>query len=63
MADEEPQMFEPTFSLRCALGFHRLYETVGNFATGWPITGYACYRCRRKWDNDDQPRPIGHTGN
>lgn len=55
------EIFEPTFSIRCWLGFHRLYETVANFGTGMPSTGTACYRCRRKWDHEGNLRPIDHT--
>ena len=46
---------------RCAKGKHRLYETVGNRATGMPVTGYACYECGRKWDNEGNERPADGT--
>ncbi len=40
------------------LGVHRLYETVGNFATGMPTTGYACYECGRRWNWKDEQLPT-----
>lgn len=46
----------------CYFDIHRLYETVKNFATGMPSTGYACYRCGDKWDWDGNPRPKDGTG-
>ena len=47
---------------KCSRGKHRLYETVANYATGWPSTGYACYECNRKWDWDGNEKPNNDTG-
>jgi len=47
---------------KCSRGKHRLHETVGNFATGMPSTGYMCYECSKKWDWDGNPRQADGTG-
>lgn len=38
------------YQWRCSRGKHRLFETVGNPATGMPSTGYVCIRCGKAWD-------------
>ena len=50
------------YKIKCYLGFHKLYETVANFATGWPSTGYACYFCHKKWTWEGKKRLKDGTG-
>lgn len=50
------------WKIMCFLGQHRCYETVADYGTGMPSTGYACFECGRKWDWDGNPRPADGTG-
>ena len=59
---KESNMRTLYWKIKCWFGYHRLYETVGNFGTGLPSTGYKCYECKKKWDWEGNARLADGTG-
>lgn len=43
----------------CAIGKHKLYETVGDCGTGIPSTGYECVRCKKNGGGMNLVKLVG----